>query len=251
VPGRGRSAGRADSGNRRRHGDRRGHARPAQVLRGRRASRGGIGPGRGRRGGDRRGQAVRRWPRPGGRGRAAAVRARRRGRGPDHVGGARPGPGRGPGQRRDHAARVARRRVPVPDRPRHRPGRRHQRRRGKERGSMTAITAELVPERDVTYERSSVSHFATDVWVLTKRSIARIRREPETLADVTIMPVILILMFAYVFGGAFLLPGPASYPASPIGVMPARARGRTAPGAVVARLSDRSTAPLCRFWRLP
>ncbi len=32
---------------------------------------------------------------------------------------------------------------------------------------MTAITAELVPERDVTYERSSVSHFVTDVWVLT------------------------------------------------------------------------------------
>ena len=54
---------------------------------------------------------------------------------------------------------------------------------------MTAITAELVPERDVTYGRSAVSHFVTDVWVLTKRSIARIRREPETLADVTFMPV--------------------------------------------------------------
>src|SRR5258708_23289406 len=76
---------------------------------------------------------------------------------------------------------------------------------------MTAITAELVPDRDVTYERSSVSHFATDVRVLTKRSIARIRREPETLADVTIMPVIFILMFAYVFGGAILLPGHGSY----------------------------------------
>src|SRR6201996_3152390 len=76
---------------------------------------------------------------------------------------------------------------------------------------MTAITAELVPDRDVTYERSSVSHFVTDVWVLTKRSIARIRREPETLADVTIMPVIFILMFAYVFGGAILLPGHGSY----------------------------------------
>ena len=47
---------------------------------------------------------------------------------------------------------------------------------------MTAITAELAPERDVTYGRSPVSHFATDAWVLTKRSIARIRREPETLA---------------------------------------------------------------------
>ena len=28
---------------------------------------------------------------------------------------------------------------------------------------MTAITAELVPERDVTYGRSPLSHFVTDV----------------------------------------------------------------------------------------
>ena len=75
---------------------------------------------------------------------------------------------------------------------------------------MSAITAELVPERDVTYGRSSLSHFVADVWVLTKRSIARIRREPETLADVTIQPVIFILMFAYVFGGAIALLGRSS-----------------------------------------
>ncbi len=56
----------------------------------------------------------------------------------------------------------------------------------------------------VTYGRSPLSHFVTDVWVLTKRSIARIRREPETLADVTFQPVMFILMFAYVFGGAIL-----------------------------------------------
>ena len=76
---------------------------------------------------------------------------------------------------------------------------------------MSAITAELVPERDVTYGRRPLSHLVIDVWVLTKRSIARIRREPETLADVTIQPVIFILMFAYVFGGAILLPGGGNY----------------------------------------
>ena len=76
---------------------------------------------------------------------------------------------------------------------------------------MSAITAELVPERDVTYGRSPLSHFLTDVWVLTKRSIARIRREPETLGDVTFQPVIFILMFAYVFGGAIALPRGGNY----------------------------------------
>ena len=51
----------------------------------------------------------------------------------------------------------------------------------------------------------------TDVWVLVKRAIARIRNEPETLMNVTAMPVIFILMFTYVFGGAILLPGRGSY----------------------------------------
>ncbi|HEY1000192.1 MAG TPA: hypothetical protein VGD83_11180, partial [Streptosporangiaceae bacterium] len=106
---------------------------------------------------------------------------------------------------------------------------------------MTAITAELVPDRDVTYERSSVSHFATDVWVLTKRSIARIRREPETLADVTIMPVIFILMFAYVFGGAILLPGHGSYHEYLIGGMLGMGLAQTAPGVAVALVTDMST----------
>jgi ABC-2 type transport system permease protein len=116
---------------------------------------------------------------------------------------------------------------------------------------MTAITAELVPERDVTYGRSAVSHFATDVWVLTKRSIARIRREPETLADVTIMPVIFILMFAYVFGGAILLPGHGSYHEYLIGGMLAMGLAATAPGTAVALVTDMSSGLIDRFRSLP
>src|SRR6202167_586710 len=95
---------------------------------------------------------------------------------------------------------------------------------------MSAITADLVREQDVTYGRSSFAHFVTDVWVLTKRSIARIRREPETLADVTFMPVIFILMFAYVFGGAIGLPGGGSYHEYLIGGMLGLGRGQTPPG---------------------
>jgi hypothetical protein len=41
------------------------------------------------------------------------------------------------------------------------------------------IIAELAPARDVTYGRSPLAHFAADVWVLTRRSIVRIRREPD------------------------------------------------------------------------
>src|SRR6202034_2721188 len=105
---------------------------------------------------------------------------------------------------------------------------------------MSAITADLVPPQDVTYGRSSSVHFVTDVWVLTKRSLARIRREPETLADVTIQPVIFILMFAYVFGGAILLPGGGNYHEYLIGGMLGMGLAQTAPGGAVAPVTDSS-----------
>jgi ABC transporter DrrB family efflux protein len=116
---------------------------------------------------------------------------------------------------------------------------------------MTAITAELVPEQDVTYGRSPAVHFLADVWVLTKRSIARIRREPETLADVTFMPVIFILMFAYVFGGAIFLPGHGSYHEYLIGGMLGMGLAQTAPGVAVALVTDMSTGVIDRFRSLP
>jgi ABC-2 type transport system permease protein len=116
---------------------------------------------------------------------------------------------------------------------------------------MSAITAELAPERDVTYGRSPLAHFASDVWVLTKRSIARIRREPETLADVTFMPVIFILMFAYVFGGAIALPGGGNYHEYLIGGMLGMGLAQTAPGVAVALVTDMSTGLIDRFRSLP
>ncbi|MFY9933937.1 MAG: ABC transporter permease [Streptosporangiaceae bacterium] len=116
---------------------------------------------------------------------------------------------------------------------------------------MSAITADLVPDRDVTYGRSQVYHFIHDVWVLTKRSITRIRNEPETLADVTFMPVIFILMFAYVFGGAIALPGGGSYHEYLIGGMLGMGLAQTAPGVAVAQVTDMSTGLIDRFRSLP
>ena len=51
----------------------------------------------------------------------------------------------------------------------------------------------------------------SDSLVLTWRSVARIAREPETLMDVTVQPLMFVLLFAYVFGGAIGLPGGGSY----------------------------------------
>lgn len=47
--------------------------------------------------------------------------------------------------------------------------------------------------------------------VITRRNLIHIRRMPEMLMDVTIQPVIFVLLFAYVFGGAIATQSPAGY----------------------------------------
>ena len=112
-------------------------------------------------------------------------------------------------------------------------------------------SAVLTPGRGVTYERGRAAQFVTDVWVLTKRSLARIRREPETLAEVTIQPILFVLMFAYVFGGAIGIPGGGSYHEYLIGGMLGMGLAQTAPGTAVAVVTDMSTGVIDRFRSLP
>ncbi|MBB1032789.1 ABC transporter permease [Dietzia sp. CQ4] len=46
---------------------------------------------------------------------------------------------------------------------------------------------------------------------LVRRNLFHIRRQPENLADVTIQPVMFVLLFAYVFGGAIAVAGGVNY----------------------------------------
>jgi ABC-2 type transport system permease protein len=116
---------------------------------------------------------------------------------------------------------------------------------------MTAITTDLLTEQDLTIGQSPVRLFVTDVWVLVRRAIARIKNEPETLMDVTLMPVIFILMFAFVFGGAIRLPAGGSYHEYLIGGMLGMGLAQTAPGVAVALVTDMSTGLMDRFRSLP
>src|ERR1700759_3807599 len=113
---------------------------------------------------------------------------------------------------------------------------------------MTTIT--LAPA-DLTTGQKPVTQFLSDVWVLTKRSIARIRREPETLSEVTIQPVMFVLMFTYVFGGAIGIAAGGSYHSYLIGGMLGMSLAQTAPGTAVAVVSDMSTGLIDRFRSLP
>ncbi len=54
------------------------------------------------------------------------------------------------------------------------------------------------------------THFFGDTAVLTGRSLRHITRSPDTIITTAIMPIALLLLFVYVFGGA-IRHGPGSY----------------------------------------
>ena len=49
--------------------------------------------------------------------------------------------------------------------------------------------------------------FGRQISALVRRNLFHIRRQPENLADVTIQPVMFVLLFAFVFGGAIAVAG--------------------------------------------
>ena len=54
---------------------------------------------------------------------------------------------------------------------------------------------------------SSLSYAVSDTVVIAKRSLFRIRRQPDLLIGFTVQPVMFVLLFVYVFGGAIDTPG--------------------------------------------
>jgi ABC-2 type transport system permease protein len=115
---------------------------------------------------------------------------------------------------------------------------------------MTTATISHVPRRAAS-RRRNLRWLISDVAVLTRRILARIVREPETLMDVTIQPILFVLMFAYVFGGAIPLPGGGSYHEYLVGGMLAMGLAMTAPGTAVALVTDMSSGLIDRFRSLP
>ena len=96
-----------------------------------------------------------------------------------------------------------------------------------------------------------LSWAVSDSLVLTWRSVARIAREPETLMDVTVQPLMFVLLFTYVFGGAIGLPGGGSYHEYLIGGMFGMGIAGSAPGTAVALVADMKEGIIDRFRSLP
>src|SRR4051812_23969871 len=54
---------------------------------------------------------------------------------------------------------------------------------------------------------STVALARADGWVVTKRNLIKIKRIPDLLIFSTVQPIMFVLLFAYVFGGAIKVPG--------------------------------------------
>jgi ABC-2 type transport system permease protein len=109
------------------------------------------------------------------------------------------------------------------------------------------MSAETVQLPDVADRRGS---FAGDVVVVARRGLLHMRREPEALADVTIQPVIFVVLFAYVFGGAIEVPG-GGYREFLMGGIFAQTLVFGAFGVAMSLASDRRNGAIDRFRSLP
>src|ERR1700722_4652577 len=73
------------------------------------------------------------------------------------------------------------------------------------------MTIAFTPEIPQTF-RSQVGWAIRDTWVITCRDLARWRQQPgAVIANTLVFPVMIVLMFGYLLGGAMTVPGGGDY----------------------------------------
>jgi ABC-2 type transport system permease protein len=90
-----------------------------------------------------------------------------------------------------------------------------------------------------------------DTWVIARRGLIHMKRQPEALSDATIQPIMFVLMFAYVFGGAIDVPGGGDYREFLMGGIFAQTIVFTAFGVALSIANDRKNQAVDRFRSLP
>jgi ABC transporter DrrB family efflux protein len=90
-----------------------------------------------------------------------------------------------------------------------------------------------------------------DVWVLTRRNLLHVRREPAQWSDATVQPILFTVLFVYLFGAAMVLPGGGSYTAFAIGGLVTMNLTTSSMGTAVGLSSDLATGVIDRFRTLP
>jgi ABC-2 type transport system permease protein len=90
-----------------------------------------------------------------------------------------------------------------------------------------------------------------DAWVIARRGLVHMRRQPELLSDAIGHPIMFVLMFGYVFGGAMDVPGGGSYREFLMGGVFAQTVVFSAFFGALALATDRKNQAVDRFRSLP
>ena len=98
---------------------------------------------------------------------------------------------------------------------------------------------------------STRNTFAADTWVIARRGLTHMKRQPEVLTDATIQPIMFVLLFAFVFGGAIAVPGGGSYKEFLMGGIFAQTIFFGCFGVAMSLAGDRSNGAIDRFHSLP
>ena len=119
---------------------------------------------------------------------------------------------------------------------------------------MSAATASAVAAAPAVASApgitSRIGSWFEDVWVLTRRNLIHIRREPQQLSDVTIQPILFTLLFVYVFGSSMVISG-GTYKEFVVGGLLAMNLTMSSVGTAIGLSTDLSTGLIDRLRTLP
>jgi ABC transporter DrrB family efflux protein len=114
-----------------------------------------------------------------------------------------------------------------------------------------AATVDAVATPAAADELHAPRGLVHDVWVVARRGLIHMKRQPEALSDATIQPIMFVVLFAYVFGGAIDVPGGGNYREFLMGGIMAQTLVFTAFGVAMSIANDRKNQAVDRFRSLP
>lgn len=114
--------------------------------------------------------------------------------------------------------------------------------------STPAITVRASASAAEPHPSRGVLH---DTWVIARRGLVHMKRQPEQLSDATIQPIMFVLLFAFVFGGAIKVPGGGPYKEFLMGGIFAQTLVFSAFGVAMSIANDRKNQAVDRFRSLP
>ena len=120
------------------------------------------------------------------------------------------------------------------------------------------MTATLTPTAPATPRRPAdvvtggqLRRWVQDSWIMTRRNLVHISREPMQLSDVTVQPVLFTVLFVYIFGAAMVLPGGANVKDFLLPGLLALNLTTSSVGTAIGLTQDLHTGVIERFRTLP